>query len=108
MQDFNLESVINQATLLPKYDDKSSNYFLLDVRTSYEFSDHHIPGSVNIPIDDLLSRLHEIPAKKHIITICDHGIRSGHAETILRENKFQCDSLEGGLMNWTGQMEKGK
>ena len=35
--------------------------FLLDVRTPQEFASGHIPGAVNIPVDDLRSRLGELP-----------------------------------------------
>jgi len=106
IQKFNLNIVINQAELLSKYDDKSSKYFLVDVRSAYEFQDHHIPGSHNIPIDDLPDRLAELPADQHIITVCERGkVRSPYAEQLLRNNKFTCDHLEGGLTHWTGQLE---
>ena len=107
IQKLNPNFVINQESLLPKYDDKTSNYFLLDVRSSYEYQDHHIPGSTNIPIDDLPDRLSEIPRDKHIIAICERGqVRSPYAEKILRDQQFTCDHLEGGLTNWQGQLEK--
>ena len=40
--------------------------FLLDVRTSQEFSNGHIPGAVNIPVDELRPRLEELPQEKAI------------------------------------------
>jgi rhodanese-related sulfurtransferase len=96
--------MINQDQLLTKYDDKSANYFLLDVRTVYEFENHHIPGSINIPIDSLESRLDQLPRNKHIITICEHGVRSGIAEQFLVKKGYQADSLEQGLAVWSGQL----
>lgn len=100
--------MINQAELLAKYQDKMTNYYLVDVRTSYEYEDHHLPESVNIPIDNLERELNQLPKDKHIITVCEHGVRSGIAEKFLRSKGFQADSLENGLCQWTGAMEKGK
>jgi rhodanese-related sulfurtransferase len=89
--------MINQEGLLAKYDDKKGNYFLLDVRTPEEFSDGHIPGSINCPIDEMSQHLKEIPLDRHIVTICAHGVRSGMAESYLREQGYLADSLAGGL-----------
>ncbi|MCC7432228.1 rhodanese-like domain-containing protein [Candidatus Peregrinibacteria bacterium] len=100
--------MINQDQLLSKYDDKTHNYFLLDVRTTYEFEHHHIPGSINIPIDNLEARIKEVPVDKHIITICEHGIRSSAAEQFLIKQGYQADSLEHGLSVWSGQLNRGK
>src|SRR6516225_7240670 len=34
---------------------------LVDVRTAQEFASGHIPGAVNVPVDELRSRLNELP-----------------------------------------------
>lgn len=98
--------MINQASLLTNYDDKKNNYFLLDVRAPFEYSEGHLPGSVNIPIDELEARIFEVPQNKHIITICLHGVRSGICERLLKQKGFHADSLEGGLSIWKGQIQK--
>jgi len=98
--------MINQATLLAKYDDKAADYYLVDVRTPNEFFGRHIPGSINIPIETLEKRFIELPSDKHIITICEHGVRSGICQDFLKNKGFQADSLEKGLAVWTGQVEK--
>ncbi len=97
--------MINQAQFLEKYEDKSLNYFLVDVRTSYEFADHHLPGSVNIPVEELQARLGEIPKDRPVVTICEHGVRSSIAEKFLRANDIQADSLDRGLSGWKGTLE---
>jgi rhodanese-related sulfurtransferase len=97
--------MINQAQFLEKYNDKSSNYFLVDVRTPYEFEDHHLPGTVNIPVEELQRRLAEIPQDRPVITICEHGVRSSIAEKFLRAQDYSADSLERGLSGWKGTLE---
>ncbi|MCC6643243.1 rhodanese-like domain-containing protein [Candidatus Peregrinibacteria bacterium] len=100
--------MINQETLLQNYDDKKSNYFLLDVRSPFEFEESHLPGAINIPIEELENNFSELPKTKHIITYCMHGVRSGLAEDFLREKGFRADVLENGLSFWKGQISSGK
>ena len=96
--------MISQDQLLKTYNQPEKNYFLLDVRTPYEYDNHHLLGSINIPIDTMEIHLNEIPKNKHIITICEHGIRSGAAAEYLVAKKYDCDSLDGGLSIWKGQL----
>ena len=47
---------------------------LLDVRTEAEFTERHIPGSVLIPLQDLETRIAEVPnSGQPIAVICTHG-----------------------------------
>lgn len=99
--------MISQDQLLKTYDQLPNNYFLLDVRTPAEFADHHIPGSINIPIDELEKRIGELPLDRHIIVICQHGVRSTLVEKYLKEKEYLVDQLENGLVAWGGQLERG-
>jgi hypothetical protein len=56
---------------------------LLDVRTHSEFAAGHIPGAVNIPVDDLRSRLSEVPRDRQIAAYCQVGQRGYLAIRIL-------------------------
>ena len=40
--------------------DLTTNDTLIDVRDDHEFITEHIPGAINIPVDDLRRRMHEI------------------------------------------------
>ena len=57
--------------------------FLVDVRTPQEFAAGHIPGAVNIPVDDLRSRLGELPRDREIAAYCQVGQRGYLATRIL-------------------------
>ena len=62
--------------------------FLLDVRTPQEFASGHIPGAVNIPVDDLRSRLGELPRDRKIAAYCQVGQRGYLATRILLQSGF--------------------
>jgi len=64
--------------------------FVLDVRTRKEFERGRIPGAVNIPHDELPTRVAELEIEKAsmIIVYCQSGRRAGVAERTLRESGF--------------------
>lgn len=74
---------------------------LLDVRTPAEFSGGHIPGAVNIPIDDLERRLGELePKERPIVVYCQSGVRSAHATQILEGAGHARVYDLGGMSDW--------
>lgn len=58
---------------------------IIDVRTPAEYSGGHVKGSVNIPLNEISSKVGKIKAyKKPIVTCCRSGARSGSAASILK------------------------
>jgi len=74
--------------------------FLLDVRTAEEFAAGHIPGAVNIPVDELRSRLTELPAGGKIAAYCQVGQRGYLATRILQQSGFDAVNIGGGYKTW--------
>ena len=76
--------------------------FLLDVRNKDEFSEYQIPGSANIPLDDLFDAktLEKIPKDKIVVTICPHGNRAMVASFALTRAGIDSHTLAGGLAGW--------
>lgn len=72
------------------------NSTVVDVRTELEFSNGHINGAVNIPVDDLRQRLNELNKSKEIIVYCQVGLRGYVAERILMQNGFKVKNVTGG------------
>jgi NADPH-dependent 2,4-dienoyl-CoA reductase/sulfur reductase-like enzyme/rhodanese-related sulfurtransferase len=70
--------------------------FLLDVRSPQEFALGHIPGAVNIPVDDLRSRLGELPRDREIAAYCQVGQRGYLATRILVQAGFRAANVGGG------------
>ena len=69
---------------------------LLDVRTEGKYQNGHIPGTVNIPLDELRNRLSELDREKILYVNCQSGLRSYLACRILSQNGFSCKNLAGG------------
>ena len=62
--------------------------FLVDVRTAAEFSEGHVKGSVNIPLNMVQTELAKFKNKKNILVFCRSGNRSGQAKNILEQYGF--------------------
>lgn len=75
---------------------------LIDVRDNHEFLADHIPGAINIPVDDLRSRMNELRADKNIYIYCQIGLRGYLAQRILLQNGFKnVLNISGGFKLWS-------
>lgn len=74
--------------------------FLLDVRTAEEFTAGHIPNAVNIPVDDLRSRLGELPTDRKIAAYCKVGQRGYLATRIMNQSGFAAMNVSGGYLTY--------
>jgi phage shock protein E len=65
---------------------KNPNVTLIDVRSPEEFAMEQIPNSINIPVDQIQSRLSEIVTMSApLILFCRSGARSGMALSFLQQ-----------------------
>ena len=76
---------------------------ILDVRTDKEYASGHVPGAVNIPVDQLPGRLPEL--RRHdnaeIVVYCESGRRASKAADILIGDGFlDIRHLQGDMRQW--------
>lgn len=74
--------------------------FLLDVRAADEFAAGHIPGAVNISVDELRGRLDELPREREIAAYCQVGMRGYLATRILLQAGFRVSNVSGGYKTY--------
>ena len=75
--------------------------YILDVRTPEEWAEFHIPGSTLIPVDELESRVNEVPRDQQVVVVCRSGNRSAVGRDILKQASFEAvTSMAGGLNAW--------
>ncbi len=73
---------------------------LLDVRRHDERAKGAIPGSFHIPLDELRSRMAELPRDREIVVYCQTGQRSYIAARMLGQHGFQARNLTGSYRTW--------
>ena len=86
-----------------------TDYIILDVRTSEEFAQGHIPNAINIPNETIgTAEIPELPNKKQrILVYCRSGRRSKQAAEKLVALGYT-DIVEfGGINDWTGETVSG-
>ena len=88
------------AELAPWADLGSTHAFLLDVREPHEFHAGSIPGSVNIPLGQLRTRISELPQSAEIWVSCGVGQRAYYACRILAQHGLHAHNLSGGYSTY--------
>jgi rhodanese-related sulfurtransferase len=75
---------------------------LIDVRSPAEYASVHIPGSYNVPLDQLGEHRAELRAlDAPIVLICRSGNRARQAEALLKEvDTSRLHILDGGVAAW--------
>lgn len=81
---------------------KAGTVTLLDVRPGDEFALGHLPGALNIPLDELKRRLAKLSKNQEIVAYCrgPYCILSFEAVAMLRAKGFKVRRLEDGFPEW--------
>lgn len=87
--------------------ESTDNSMLLDVRSPGEYSEGHLKGSINIPLDTLPKAVMDglIPKDKTLFVYCRSGARSKRACIFLDKNGYETVNI-GGVMGYDGALEK--
>lgn len=81
---------------------------LLDVRTSAEYREGHVPGSKNIDVAEIGNAIAVIEEKTAPIFVCClSGARSARAVSALKSMGYTNAKNIGGISAYSGQVEKG-
>ncbi|MFE5188730.1 rhodanese-like domain-containing protein [Streptomyces sp. NPDC056628] len=76
---------------------------IIDVRTPGEYAGGHLPGALNIPLDQIQRALPDIrhaADRGDILVVCASGARSENAGRILAEHGVTAATLSGGTGAW--------
>lgn len=72
---------------------------LIDVRNPGEFAAGHIPGAINIPMDQIESRLEDLH-EEDVVLVCQSGRRAGMTCELIQAHHPKIKVLEGGTVAW--------
>jgi rhodanese-related sulfurtransferase len=97
--------IVDAPTLAERLGDTSTpDPTVIDVRTPVEFEAGHIPGAVNVPLDELKASLDDICAvldDHDVVLVCRSGARAGQAQEVLQSAGLTSPAvLSGGIVDW--------
>ncbi len=80
---------------------KLSNINIIDIRSIQSYNNNHIPGSINIPYESLISYPEKYLRKdKRYYIYCQKGITSKKVVSILNREGYTTISIQGGYEEW--------
>lgn len=75
---------------------------VIDVRPSIEFNAGHLPGAINMPLDELSARISELDPGTEVVAYCrgPYCVMAANAVSQLRSAGLQAHRLSGGPPDW--------
>jgi rhodanese-related sulfurtransferase len=73
---------------------------IIDIRSPSEFATGHIPTAINIPLDQIESRIHDLNSEASIVLVCQVGKRARMAAALLDSCRLSISVLDGGTDAW--------
>ena len=97
-----LGPVLNQGQLVERMNGDQAPP-LIDVRTPAEYQAGHIPGAVNIPLQEFQQRMSELSGyrDREVVLYCESGMRASRGGQWLKSQGFQeLRYLDGHMIAW--------
>jgi ArsR family transcriptional regulator len=75
---------------------------VLDVRPQQEFAAGHLPGAINMPLEEMARRLSELPPDKDVVAYCrgPYCVLAYEAVAALRQSGLKARRLDDGYPEW--------
>jgi thioredoxin 1 len=97
--------VVDQAGLLAA---QAKGAQVVDVRTPGEFELTHVPGAINVPVDQVQSTAASWDRNATFVVYCQTGSRSAEAVKVMESMGFtHLLHFDQGMNAWTGPTDKG-
>lgn len=95
------------ATELKERLDKGDDIQIIDVREAHELAVAKMPGTIHIPLGQVLSRMSEIDPTRETVVHCKMGGRSAAAIAALKRAGFTGSlmNLTGGITAWSNDVD---
>jgi rhodanese-related sulfurtransferase len=108
-----LSAMAQTKNVSPAFAEKKFNkkkVVVLDVRTTQEFNEGHLPNAVHIDVMDsvvFVQQVAKLNKGKTYMVYCKSGRRSTKAATIMEQQGFRhIWNMEGGITAWKGTIKQ--
>ncbi len=84
-----------------------AEYLVLDVREPEELATARLPGTLDVPMNDVPARLADIPKDRPVAVLCHHGSRSARVTAFLEGHGYDAFNVAGGIDAWSERVDPG-
>ncbi|WP_018256736.1 rhodanese-like domain-containing protein [Halomicrobium katesii] len=84
---------------------------VVDIRSPGAYERGHIPGSENVPLQQLVDDIEQFDGAERVVTVCPHGKSSVQAARLIASYEGfsgRAESFGPGLAAWDGPIESGR
>jgi rhodanese-related sulfurtransferase len=100
VRDRSTMEVVDRGELIERV--RRGEVTVIDVRPTDEYRAGHIPGALSIPLEELKSRMDELPGDSDVVAYCrgPYCLLAVDAVEWLRDRGFTADRLEHSVSDW--------
>src|SRR5215472_17540439 len=73
---------------------------LIDICSPTEYASGHVPGAINIPMEQIGARIADLRTGSPVVLICKSGQRASATAQRLKTNRTDVLVLDGGVRAW--------
>jgi rhodanese-related sulfurtransferase len=73
---------------------------LIDICSPTEYASGHVPGAINIPMEQIGARIADLRVGSPVVLICKSGQRASATAELLKANRTEVLVLDGGIRAW--------
>lgn len=95
----NLPSTLKARELRQRIE-RGERLQLIDVRSPREYDEGHLPGTVNMPVEQVEARLSDLHPHDPMVLVCQSGRRAEMCRGLLERHRDDLIVLEGGTNAW--------
>lgn len=104
-----IQQIITTLNNVKKVDLTDTKNVLIDVRTPEEFAEGHVPGAINLNVQDenFAKKVSELDSTKNYYIYCRSGVRAQSASEIMLENNLKkVHTFQDGMLTYEGEVVK--
>jgi hydroxyacylglutathione hydrolase len=101
----NLPERVSPSDLAQQLMDLPGSIDVADIRPSWQFSEYQIPGSYNVPVEDVMHNASYLVGKRPLVIVCrDGSISAAVAGSLVSKTQRPIKFLVGGVSRYWDEM----
>lgn len=76
------------------------DFVLVDLRPAWQFDDYHIPGAVNVPLEQAIAGSSALVKDREVILYSSGGAHAAQVWVLLTQQGYRAKTLLDGLQGW--------